>query len=359
MALARAMVCRGYEVHVAASQSSDKARRLIESAGLTFHPIQLDRSGLGPFGEIQTAVALIKLYREIRPQIVHHVTIKPVLYGGILARFARVPRIVAAIPGLGFSFGRPGLRGSLSRRMLLLLYRLAFGTPVCRVIFQNVEHRNMFVYAGILEGSRALVIRGAGVDTNEFRPSPEPSGPVKVVLAARMLREKGVEEFRLAAAALKGQGSNAIFSLVGDVDEHNPGSLDRATLQSWHDSGVIEWRGFSDRMADVLANCHIVCLPSYAEGLPKVLLEAAAAGRPIVTTDIPGCRDIGRHGENAYVVPVKDSAALAAALERLIADRELRRRFGMKGRELVEREFSIETVISQTAALYDRMFAEI
>jgi len=359
LALARAMVQRGYEVHLASGWTSDEAQRTIESARVKFHPLAINRSGTSPRVEFEAMLALFRLYRVVRPDIVHHVTIKPVIYGGCLARVMRVPRVVAAIPGLGYSFSRPGLKGWLIRKCLLGLYRLAFGYPHCRVIFQNVEQRDMFVKSRIVPEWRTVVIRGSGVDTREFLPNPEPVGRIRVMLAARMLREKGVREFMQAAAELKSRGVDAVFALVGDVDEHNPGSLDRATLRSWCDSGVVVWHGFSDQMAEEMAKCHIVCLPSYAEGLPKVLLEAAAAARPIVATDIPGCRDIARHGENALLVPPRDAHALADALEELIRDGELRRRFGRRGRDLVEREFSIERVIEQNAELYCEMLSVI
>jgi glycosyltransferase involved in cell wall biosynthesis len=202
------------------------------------------------------------------------------------------------------------------------------------------------------------LIRGVGVDLKRFRPTPEPEGPVTVVLASRMLKGKGAGEFVAAARQLKGAGSAARFVLAGEPDAGNPATLARAQLVAWQREGAVAWNGFCDDMPALLARSHIVCLPSYyGEGVPLGLLEAAAAGKPIVTTDVAGCREVVRHGDNGLLVPPRDAGALAAALERLIGDGAMRQRMGRRGREIAVQEFDEENAIADTLAIYRRLAA--
>jgi glycosyltransferase involved in cell wall biosynthesis len=196
-----------------------------------------------------------------------------------------------------------------------------------------------------------VLIRGSGVDLNTFVPAEEPSGPVTVVLASRLLGDKGVREFVGAARQLHARGIKGRFVLVGDVDPGNPTSLTSSEIRSWEYDGTIEWWGHRDDMSQVFADCHLVCLPSYQEGLPKVLIEAAAAGRPIVTTDVPGCREVVQHGETGFLVPPRTVSPLASALEQLMLDQALRARFGARARE-GSVQFDLQTVIADTLALY-------
>lgn len=355
--LARAAIGAGYRVHVATAITSEQDRAAIKSAGIELHEVSFARSGISVIRELRTVTALRALFRRVRPTIVHLVTVKPVIYGGLVARWCRVPAVVSAIPGLGYSFSSNGLRQRLMRGLLLPMYRVALANRKGRVIFQNEENRNYFISRGIVTSEQTELIRGSGVDTRQFVPrSPTGQGPVRVVLAARMLWEKGVAEFVEAARALRKAGANAQFVLVGGPDPMNPGSIDAAQLQSWHRAGDVEWAGFQRDMVEVLASSHIVCLPTYyGEGLPKILLEAAASGRPIVTTDVPGCRDIARRGVNALLVAPRDPAALAAALRILIESAEMREQFGRAGRELAESQFDLDRVIRQTLSIYRAM----
>jgi len=346
----------GHDVHIATAPGPAVER--IVARGLPHHPVPISRSGLNPLGEFRCVAALTRLYRRLRPDIVHHVTIKPVLHGGLAARLARVPATVSAISGLGYVFVDRARRPAPLRRAARAFYRLALRQRNGRVIFQNPDDRDAFVRGGLVQAGHAALIKGSGVDLARFAPAPEPPGEPMVVLPARMLWDKGVGEFVAAARRLRADGVKARFVLVGDTDPGNPTAIPPARLEAWRAEGAVEWWGHRDDMPAVLAGAHVVCLPSYREGLPKSLIEAAACARPMVATDVPGCREIARDGENALLVPARDDNALAMALARLIGDPALRRTLGGRGRAIAEAEFAVERVVAQTLALYDALLAE-
>ena len=349
LAIAVAAKAAGYEVHVATPEGPGSEE--IESQ-FQFHPIPLNRKGVKPVGELSTMLALYRLYRKISPTLVHHVTIKPVLYGGLMGRLVKVPAVVSAITGLGFVFINSGLRAKILRWAIKLFYRCALDHPNSRAIFQNPDDRELFVHSGLLPKNRSTLIRGSGVDMRQFTPSPEPCGAPLVVLAARMIWDKGVGEFVKAAYQLRLSGVQARFVLVGEIDYGNPSAIPEAQMKAWQAEGFVEWWGYKTEMPEILSRAHIVCLPSYREGVPKVLIEAAACGRATIATDMPGCREIVRHEENGLLVPPRDASALAAAIERLVEDPALRTRFGARGRQIAEAEFSVERVVRDTLAIY-------
>lgn len=346
----------GYEVHAATAPGDAVAR--IRDLGFTHHAVPLSRRGLNPLAELWTLWSLVRLYRRLRPDLIHNVTVKPVLLGGIAARLAGAPAVVSAVSGLGYVFIRQGWKGSMLRFAVQTGYRWALRRRGARVIFQNPDDRETFLTQGLAAAKDCVLIKGSGVDVSRFTPAPEPDGPPVVVLPARMLRDKGVADFVEAARRLRAQGVAARFVLAGGAGDGNPTAIPAAELRSWQDEGAVEWWGFRSDMAAVLRQAHIVCLPSYREGLPKSLIEAAACARPIVSCDVPGCREIARAGENALLVPPRDPGALAEALGRLIGDGELRRRFGARGREIVEAEFSLDRVVGETLKLYAALMRE-
>lgn len=345
--LAMAAQKAGFEVAVATRVG--EYGETIRAAGIRLIPFGLARRRGNPLREV---AALVRLYCRERPDIVHHVALKPIVYGALSAWLARVPAQVNAVAGLGWLFTsttgmmrmvRPAVRWTLA---WLLNARGSL------TIVQNPDDRALLIGTYLPE-NRLRLIRGAGVDTTSFHPVPEPSGSVCIVLATRMLWDKGVGEFVEAARLLTQAGVKARFVLVGDPDPGNPTSVPIATLRAWHGDNGLEWWGRRDNMPDVFRSAHIVCLPSYyREGLPKVLLEAAACGLPIVTTDAPGCREIVRSGDNGFLVPMRDTQALAHALRILIEDEGLRVKMGRRAREIVLAEFSQEQVIAETLAVY-------
>jgi glycosyltransferase involved in cell wall biosynthesis len=353
--LALAAKREGYDVHIATPISAGVA--VIQAAGLTHHAVSFSRKGMHPFSELSSLGALFRLYRKLRPDIVHHVTIKPVIYGGAMARVAGVLAVVNAVSGLGYVFISRGLKAAFLRRTVRRAYRFALNHSNSRVIFQNNDDLELFTRDNLVRPQQAILVRGSGVDLKRFAPTKPAKGTPVVLFASRLLRDKGAREFVEAARALQSGGVQARFVLVGDVDPGNPASLSTDTVKGWHQERVIEWWGQREDMPAVFAQVHIVCLPSYREGLPKVLIEAAACGRPIVATDVPGCREIVRHNDSGLLVPAKDSRALANALRQLVTDPALRERMGRRGREIAAQEFGLERVVAETLAVYRTLLA--
>ena len=353
LALAIAAQKAGYEV-VVVTRVNQHAE-LIRSHGLKLIHFELSRRSRNPFIEFGMIWRLLRVYREEQPDIVHHVALKPVLYGSIAARLTGVPAVVNALAGLGFLFISKHFQARVIRLLVESAFRLLFNDPNVRVIFQNPDDMALLTSHGVLVTKQGVLIRGSGVCTLQFNVTPEVYGLPLVVLASRMLWDKGIAEFVEAVRQLRGQGVAARFALVGEGDPDNPASISNKQLSQWQNEGIIEWWGQRDDMPRVFAQSHIVCLPSYREGLPKVLVEAAACGRPIIATDVPGCREIVHDGENGLLVPAKDFYALANALRQLIDNPSLRIAMGKRGREIAESKFSIEHVVTQTLNLYKKL----
>ncbi len=350
--IAQAALAAGYEVHIGTMDGP--AVDQIRAHGFKHHVIPMTRSGKNPFQELRTLFALWRLMRRLRPHVVHAVTIKPVLYGGIAARLAgpRVGPFLAAISGLGYLFTRDT---GWMRRMALGLYGLALGRPSTRVIVQNRTDLDTLVQAGVVKEDQCVLIPGSGVDINKFSPAPEPKEPLTLVMAARLLHDKGVQEYIDAAQWAQEQGYDWRWQIAGAVDPGNPASLTEAEIKRWHDAGVVEWLGERQDIEVLYRHAHIAVLPSYREGLPKSLIEAAASGRAVVTTDVPGCRDAIIADQTGLLVPVQDSLALAKAIERLARDAQLRQRLGAAGRQLAEERFDVAQVVRAHLALYQEL----
>lgn len=337
----------GFEV-VVVTRVNKHADQILRQ-GARVIPLEISRRGANIFREFKTILQLVTIYRKERPDIVHHVAMKPMLYGSLASRLVRIPHTVNWVAGMGWLF----VSDKYHVKILRIVVRKLLGLLLDRtsVIVENKDDQEIISDIGVPSKDIHL-IRGAGVDTLSYSPSPEPDGVPVVVLPARMLWDKGVGEFVEAATQLKQRGVNARFVLVGESDPENPASVPETQLLDWKKGGVVEWWGRREDMPHVLAQSHIVCLPSYREGLPKALLEAASCGRPIVTVDVPGCREIVCDGDNGFLVEARNSTALADALEKLLVDKKLRQRMGLRGRELVRNEFSQEKTVAQVLALY-------
>jgi glycosyltransferase involved in cell wall biosynthesis len=354
LSLARAARAAGHEVAAVVPASPRAAE--IEAQGVAVRTLHLSRRGTNPLVEARAWRTFARLYRELRPDLVHHFTVKPIVYGGLAAREAKVRAVVHSVTGLGFVFTSDAPKARMLRPLVVAAYRRVFAHPNCRVLVQNEDDLAALVAARALPREKAVLIRGSGVAVDNIAPTPEPESVPLVVLPARMLRDKGVVEFVDAARALRARGVDARFALVGDVDD-NPESLPRERLEAWAKEGVIEWWGWRNDMDAVHHAASIVCLPSYREGVPRALLEGAAHARPIVTTDAPGCRDAVEPGKSGLLVPPRDARALADALGTLLADPAARARMGMAGRALVEREFSERRVVDETMRVYRELLA--
>lgn len=353
--MARALAARdaGYDVVVVARECAHGAK--IRDAGLRLLPVGFNRSSINPFREIVLLTNICLAYRRERPDVLHHIATKPILYGSLAALFClRDPAIVNAPVGMGFVFSSRRPLARVLRPFLRLGYRLLVNPRGSRVIFENPDDAGEFVERGFVRGADSVVIRGAGIDVGQFRPAcPPPPGPPVVALVARMLRDKGIYEFVAAASRLHDAGSLARFALIGNPDPGNPASIPAEQLRAWHGSKGVEWWGYQRDMVAAWQKSHVACLPSsYREGLPKALLEAAACGLPIVTTDAVGCREVVQDSHNGFLVPVGDVEALASALNALIVDSQLRTVMGERSRTRAECEFTSARVNSETLAVY-------
>mgnify|MGYP000438590344 CR=1 FL=1 len=350
---ARAALAAGYDVIVATRVGSRGAD--ISAEGFKLIPLDLQRRSRNPFRELAAIVQIVKIYLRERPDVVHHVALKPVLYGSLAACLVRRPAVVNALAGMGFLFTSGSRMATVLRAVVSRLFCLLLNSGRNLLILQNPDDEAMLVNSGLVAANRVRLIRGSGVDVQRFSPTPEPQTTPVVMLPSRMLWDKGVGEFVEAARMLRDRGVVARFVLVGNGDPDNPASISESQLKAWHDSGVVECWGHCSDMPATLGKAHLVCLPSYREGLPKVLLEAAACGRPLIATDVAGCREIVRHGENGLLVPLRDSSSLADAIERLLRDAGMRDTMGRKGRLMVESEFSEAMVAQQTLAVYSEL----
>jgi glycosyltransferase involved in cell wall biosynthesis len=350
LAIAQAARVAGYDVHVACRTTGRE--RELEDEGFTIHPLRLDRASTGGADQLRVAREMAGVIRAIRPDIVHLVTIKPVLIGGAVARLLKVPKVVAAISGLGFIFIAKGAAAKARRRAIGLLYRIALSSRRVRVIFQNEDDRKLIAGLAGVRPKQVRMIRGSGVDLERLKPEPLPDGRFCAVLAARLLVDKGVREFVEAARLLRARGLDVRFVIAGDLDPDNPAGMGAKEVDGWREEGAVEVAGHVRDIRPLFAQAHAVVLPSYREGMPLSLLEAAACGRAVVATDVPGCRDAIEPGVSGLLVPVRDGPALAEAIARLAADRPLCAEMGRQGRLLAERAFSVEEVVARHLEIY-------
>jgi glycosyltransferase involved in cell wall biosynthesis len=346
--LARALRARGDEVVLLSP--SGRYTEALQKDGFRWQSFPLERKGTNPLSELATIFRLWQVLSHEKPDLLHNFTIKPVLYGSFAARLFGVRRIVNAVPGLGIAFSE---EQSFLRLIVSTLYRLSLGGT--SVIFQNPDDLNVFVQNKLISTSQAHLIPGSGVDVEVFRPAPEPDGDPVVLLAGRLLRSKGLAEFVEAAKRLRRDGVRARFVIVGEPYPDNPDSIQPGELVDMQNEGSIEYWGWRDDMAEVIPQASIICLPTrYKEGLPRLLVEAGACARPIVATNIPGCRMILRNGENGLMIVPGDLSALVRSLKTLIGDPALRKKMGECGRKIVEQEFSVNGVIARTLDVYNQ-----
>ena len=343
----------GYEVHIATTLTQDKA--VLEAYGFVVHAIEVDRSGAGVLGLFKLFANLLHLFWSVHPDVLHLVTIKPVLVGGLAARYSPVRGVVYAVSGLGHVFVAEGVLGQLRRSLVGIWYRLVLGARNMRIIFQNPDDRAAIESVAHLLPRQVVMVLGSGVDLTQYPAGPLPQGVPVVMMAARLLATKGVREFVAAARQLRAQGLNARFWLVGEIDGENPASIKSDELRVWKEEASIELLGHRDDMAKLMAQVHIVVLPSYREGLPKVLIEAAACGRAVVSTDVPGCRDAVEAGVTGLLVPAKDVGALADAIERLVKDSQTCADMGRAGRLRAERLFDVNAVVATHLEIYRQL----
>jgi glycosyltransferase involved in cell wall biosynthesis len=351
--VALAAKSNNYEVHVASAEGIGV--ELITSYGLLHHIVAFSRSGQNPIQEMKTLIQLIQLFKKIKPDLIHLITIKPVLYGGIAARLTSIKAVVAAISGLGTIYIASSFKARLRRWLVTCVYRVALSHSYSAVIFQNPEDRDNLLESGVVQKKQVRMIRGSGVSMNEYRYIAEPEGAPVVVMAARLLNDKGVCEYVEAARILR--KFNISMRIIGSPDFGNPTSVTQEEIETWSKDGSVQLLGYCENIAEQYAAANIVCLPSYREGLPKCLAEAAACGRAVVTTNVPGCRD-AITPDTGVLVPVRDSIALADAILDLVQNPEKRKAMGKAGRELAEREFAIEKIVDEHMQIYNQLISK-
>ncbi|MBF0137260.1 MAG: glycosyltransferase family 4 protein [Magnetococcus sp. DMHC-1] len=351
--LARAVRDRGCDVLVAVrvGELGEKIRQ----EGFRLVPLALKREGFNPLNGLRSVAQLLAIYGQERPDLVHHVAVKPILLGTLAARLAGIPRVVNAFAGLGHAFTTEAPSAIRYRKILRFALPRLLGDHRVRVIAQNLDDATVLAEVSALDVKQFTIIPGSGVDPDRFRVEAEPTGEPVFTMVSRMLWDKGVAEFVTAASQLKEHHPGWRFLLVGSPDPHNPTSVPEAQLRAWHASGVVEWLGEQDNIPGILGRSHVAVLPSYREGFPKSLLEAASCGRAIVTCNVPGCRHLVQDGRNGLLVPREDALALALAMERLGLDADLRRSMGTVGHQLVTEHYAQNVVIRQTLELYNTM----
>ena len=352
LSLAKELRERGWEV-LLVSPPGDYHRRL-ELEGFRWIGLELSRDGMNPLQELASLVQLVRLYRRERPDVAHHFTVKCVLYGGVAASIAGTRATVSSMTGLGHLFTTDTRRSRLAKPLAKLLYRFVLSHST--VIFQNPDDRSEFANLGLIEEDACQIIRGSGVDCGLFRPPPNArhDRTETVLLVGRLLAEKGIREFVEAARVVKRERPGVRFMVAGGSDPGNPTSIDAATVAAWSAEGQVEFTGHHENMVALLHSCDVAALPSYREGTPRSLLEAAACGLPLVASDVPGCREVVRHGDNGLLVPPRDSKALATALLDLLVDSAKRKSMGARSREIAVSDFAQEHVIAATLNAYDR-----
>lgn len=332
----------------------DAATAGLESEGVRCIDVTLSRRGMNPFGEAVALAGLYRIFRREQPDAVLNFSIKPAIYGSVAARLAGVPRVCSMITGLGYVFlGHGPLRAMLSAAAAWG-YRRALGRNY-RVFFQNPDDRDFFLRRGIVRRGQDVVLNGTGVDTKRFAPTdgPDPSQGVRFLMVARLLADKGIREFVDAAADLKNSESRVKCSLLGPRDD-NPSVIDPRELKQWVDDGAIKYLGETENVAEVIADHHVFVLPSYREGLPRATLEAMSMGKPVVTTDVPGCRETVEDGVNGFLVPPGDAVALRRVMERFIVEPELIESMGKASRAMVLDKFDVHVVNRQIVDVVTR-----
>ncbi|MCF7968593.1 MAG: glycosyltransferase family 4 protein [Methylococcaceae bacterium] len=350
--LATALREAGFEV-ILVSPPGPYGQRLLD-AGFRWIPAPMARLSLNPLRELGLLVWLVRLLLTEKVSLVHGFTIKCVIYGALAARLAGVKARVSAVAGMGYVFINTSLRARGLRLLLRPLFQLALSGRASRLILQNRDDMDIFLRAGLVNPARIRLIAGSGVNCKRFRPrnSPRQPGPFRVLLASRLLWDKGLAEYAEAARLLKIQGRVIAFLLAGDPDPGNPASVEASIIKGWEESGLLECLGHVDDMVGLFSKVDVVVLPSYREGLPKSLIEAAACGLPLVTTDVPGCREVVTDGEDGLLVPVRDAHALAVAIARLQDEPEFAQSLGRTAREKVFAQFDEKRVITSTLTVY-------
>ena len=344
---------QGYEVHIASPE--DGCEDTFKINGLIHHKLPISRTSINIFSEIKAFLNIYFLIKKINPDLLHLITIKPVIYGGIISRLIQIKGVVSAVPGLGYVYISKGIRAAILRFFINYFYKVSFSKKSLKIIFQNKDDMNKLRLAVGFDPIKSVIIKGSGVDLDEFKSTPLPEGRPVISMISRLQEDKGVKEFARAAQMIKERKIEADFWLIGDTDSSYPSPILIEDLQEWENKGFLSVLGYRKDINILIGNSNIIVLPSYREGLPKVLLEAAACGRPVITTDVPGCRAAIEEGKTGLLVPPRDSLSLADKIEYLLGNKELLKKMGNAGRKLAEEHFSLDKVVSAHLKIYSSL----
>lgn len=346
----------GYEVILITRFTDKENIQRLESAGFKCHELELIRKSVNPILEAKNFLRIYSLIEELSPDIVHAVTVKPIAYAGLVCKLLRIP-FIGSITGLGRVFSGTGVSIGVLRIVVKYLYRRVFKNRHSLALFENFEDQTVFINNKIVTSESSQVIAGAGVDLEKFLFCEQyPQGTPVVLFAARMIAEKGIYDFIDAIENLKAQGIPVRAKVAGILDLDALNRVQESKLKEWHSRGVVEWLGQCDNMPELLRSSNVVVLPTkYGEGIPRVLIEAAAVGRPIVATDVAGCREIVKDEYNGFLVPVGDVKQISSAIQKIILSKEKQSQFGRNGRKLVLKTFTKEKIIAQTMTAYSLM----
>ena len=349
--LAIAAKKEGFDVYLITKKVSHS--ELIKEHGISVVNLDLNRGKISPVSDLYMCIKLVKILQNIKPDIIHNVALKPILYGNIAALILGINSSISSFAGLGYIFISDTFIARTINFILRILFRITLNRNKNRVIFQNMDDLNLMVNKNFINKNITTIIRGSGVDKKHFRYSAENNETKNIVLASRLLWDKGIGEFVKASEIIRNKNhKNIRFIIVGKLDDQNPSSISKRNILNWQEKKLIEWWGFNDDINKVYQQSNIVCLPSYREGLPKSLIEAAACGRAIVATDVPGCREIVIDKYNGVLVPPKNATLLAEAILDLINDNSRRNKMGKNGLKYFQNNFTIENIVSQHVKIY-------
>ena len=349
----------GFEIYVCCNETNKK--KIIERYGIKFLKLPYKRPNINPFYQVYILIRLLLIIIKVKPHIIHNIALKPIIQGSIASELLKINSVVNAPVGMGYIFTSKSIKARLLKPILISFLRILLNShngknKGRKVIFENIDDLNYFEKLKAIDSNHSCVISGAGVEIDKTFSKRKIKNKIpKVVLIARMLKDKGIYEFFEAFQILKEKGIKCQFVLVGDIDPLNPGSLERSTLEKWQESKEIEWLGWIDDVEKVLLETDILCLPSYREGLPKSLVEGAAAGLPLVATDTVGCREVVIDGQNGFLVPIKDPVSLAAAIQKLILNSSLRKLMGIESFKMATSKFSSSKINALTLKVYNEL----
>lgn len=349
--LIRTLVSAGHEVTAMAAPASAEQVEAIESLGANFRPFPVQRSGLNPWRDVQTLLALRKAFRELDPDIVLAYTIKPIVWGGIALFGINGVKFFGMIEGVGYAFQPCGVKRRILTRLAVFLYGAAL-RKAQQVIFLNKDNESLFLQLGIVDQSQSVIVNGTGIDLDRFAAESFPVGPVVFLTITRLLGEKGLREYAQAARLAKQRYPDAVFRLLGPADP-SPDGVPLQEVQEWHAQGVVEYLGEAKDVRPFIAGCHVYVLPSYHEGMPRTVLEAMSMGRPILTTDVAGCRETVLPGENGYLVPKANAEALVERMVWFIEHRDQWQRMGEASRRMAEERFDVHRVNAEMLRIMD------